>query len=137
METAEGGNAQAATKTRIAGLEKMLAARPNDAVCLTQLGNDYFDLGDHEKAIEYYQKSLQIDPAQRGCDHRYGDKLQKKLGKPQESAAAFRKSLERNPTTLMRCSILALCLGTISRITMEPRRRGRPFWTKQAILCTP
>ncbi len=96
VETAENGNPQAVTKTRIAGLEKMLAARPNDADVLTQLGNDYFDLGNHEKAIEYYQKSLQIDPRNADVITDMGISY-RKLGKPQESAAAFRKTLEIDP----------------------------------------
>ena len=83
-------------RSRIAGLEKMLAVNPNNAEALVQLGNDYFDMGNYEKAVEIYQRSLAVDPrnpdviADMGVAYR-------KMGKSKEAADAFRKALEVDP----------------------------------------
>jgi tetratricopeptide (TPR) repeat protein len=95
-EAADRGNQQMEVKTRISGLEKMLAARPNDVDVLIQLGNDHFDLGNYEKAREYYQKALEINPHNADVLTDMGVCL-RKLGKPQESVEAFRKAVEVNP----------------------------------------
>jgi cytochrome c-type biogenesis protein CcmH/NrfG len=108
-EMAESNNPQPDLKTRIAGLEKMLAVRPNDAEVMIQLGNDYFDLGNHEKAVEYYQKSLQIDPRNPDVMTDMGISL-RKLGKSQESANAFRKALEVDPNHPMALFNLGIVL---------------------------
>lgn len=109
VEMAESNNPQPDLKTRIAGLEKMLAARPNDAEVMIQLGNDYFDLGKHEKAVEYYQKSLQIDPRNPDVITDMGISL-RKLGESQESADAFRKALEIDPNHPMALFNLGIVL---------------------------
>lgn len=108
-EMAESNSPQPDLKTRIAGLEKMLAVRPNDAEVMIQLGNDYFDLGNHEKAVEYYQKSLQIDPRNADVMTDMGISL-RKLGKSQESANAFRKALEVDPNHPMALFNLGIVL---------------------------
>jgi tetratricopeptide (TPR) repeat protein len=80
-------------QTRIAGLEKMLSVKPDDLGVLIQLGNDNFDLGNHSKAVEYYQKSLTIDPRNPDVITDMGISY-RKLGKPEESVKAFKKALE-------------------------------------------
>lgn len=109
VEAPENHNPQSEIKTRIAGLEKMLAARPNDADVLTQLGNDYFDLGDHNKAVEYYQKSLQKDPRNADVITDMGISY-RKLGKSQDSANAFRRALEVDPNHPMALFNLGIVL---------------------------
>jgi cytochrome c-type biogenesis protein CcmH/NrfG len=84
---------QADLKTRIADLEKKLAAEPDDLGTLVQLGNDYFDLGDHAKAVAAYKKALQIDPRNADVITDMGI-CYRKLGKPEESVKAFRRALE-------------------------------------------
>jgi tetratricopeptide (TPR) repeat protein len=82
--------------SRIAGLEKMNAAKPNDPEVLTQLGNDYFDLGDHKKAVEYYSKALAIKPDNPDVITDLGISY-RKLGNPQEAVKQFKRALELKP----------------------------------------
>jgi cytochrome c-type biogenesis protein CcmH/NrfG len=93
-------NPQAELQTRIAGLEKMLAVKPNDVGALVQLGNDNFDLGNHQKAVEYYQKALEIDPRNADVMTDMGISY-RKLGKPDESVKAFRKAVETDSSHAM------------------------------------
>ena len=83
-------------RSRIAGLEKMLAANPNNAEALVQLGNDYFDIGNYERAIESYQRSLEVDPRNPDVITDMGVAF-RKLGRSKEAADAFRKALEVDP----------------------------------------
>jgi tetratricopeptide (TPR) repeat protein len=82
--------------TRIASLEKKLMAKPDSAEVLAQLGNDYFDLGNHQKAIDNYKKALEIEPnnpdvlTDMAISYR-------KIGNPQESVNCFRKALAVKP----------------------------------------
>jgi tetratricopeptide (TPR) repeat protein len=50
------------TAQRVAALEKMIAADPRNPEYPTQVGNLYYDAGQYEKAIGYYQKSLDLKP---------------------------------------------------------------------------
>jgi len=83
-------------RSRIAGLEKMLAVNPNNAEALVQLGNDYFDMGNYEKAVEIYQRSLAVDPRNPDVITDMGVAY-RKMGKSKEAADAFRKALEVDP----------------------------------------
>ncbi len=47
----------------IASLDKALALRPDDATTITALGDAYFAKYDNPKALEYYNKLLQLDRA--------------------------------------------------------------------------
>src|SRR5271157_3058767 len=55
---ASSGNDQ----RRIADLEKAVAANPENLRDLILLGNEYFDAGRHQKAVEIYEKALKLDP---------------------------------------------------------------------------
>lgn len=103
------GVAESELKARISGLEKMLAVRPNDTDVLIQLGNDYFDIGNHEKAAEYYRRSLEVNPSNADVWTDLGIS-QRKLGKSQESADAFRKALEVDPNHPMALFNLGIIL---------------------------
>jgi cytochrome c-type biogenesis protein CcmH/NrfG len=96
-------------RSRIAGLEKMLAVNPNNVDALVQLGNDYFDTGNYEKAVETYQRSLRID--QRNADVITDMGISyRKLGKSKEAVDAFRKALEVDPNHAMALFNLGLVL---------------------------
>ncbi|MCA9304376.1 MAG: tetratricopeptide repeat protein [Phycisphaerales bacterium] len=46
----------------IAQLEKLLTLEPDDAFLLYGLAQEHAKLGDHQKAIEYFDKTLAADP---------------------------------------------------------------------------
>jgi tetratricopeptide (TPR) repeat protein len=50
------------TANTLAALEKMSAADPQNPDYQTQIANLYYDLGQYEKAIGFYQKSLSLRP---------------------------------------------------------------------------
>lgn len=93
-------DAQTELQTRIAGLEKMLSVKPDDLGVLIQLGNDYFDTGNHARAVEYYQKVVAIDPRNADVMTDMGISF-RKLDKPEESVQAFKKALEADPNHAM------------------------------------
>ena len=66
-----------------------------------QMANDYFDAGDHKKAVYYYEKNLLIDIKTYGSNHIYIGSdyfligvCYKKLGKYDEAILNLKKSLE-------------------------------------------
>jgi cytochrome c-type biogenesis protein CcmH/NrfG len=105
----EQRNPAAETRARIAGLEKMVAAQPTNLQGLIQLGNDYFDTGDFEKAVETYQKALAIDPKNADVMTDMGTSY-RKLGKTNECVAAFRKAVETDPDHALALFNLGLVL---------------------------
>jgi len=84
------------TGSRIASLEKMVAANPQNLQAITQLGNEHFDAGNHEKAVEFYQRALQIEPRNPDVLTDMGVSY-RKLGKISDAVGAFRKAAEIEP----------------------------------------
>ena len=83
-------------KNRIASLEKMVAAQPNNVDATVQLANDYFDLGNYEKAVEIYQKAITLDPNNADALTDMGVAF-RRMKKPDESVAAFRQAVIVKP----------------------------------------
>jgi len=83
-------------QNRIAGIERMLTQNPQNLEALIQLGNDYFDTGNHQQAVEAYQKALGIDPRNPDVMTDMGISY-RRLKKPEQSAETFRKALEIDP----------------------------------------
>ena len=83
-------------RNRIAGIERMLKANPDNIEALIQLGNDYFDIGEYPKSVEAYDKALQIDP---GNAEVLTDKAvaYRRMGKSDESIELFQKALKIDP----------------------------------------
>jgi cytochrome c-type biogenesis protein CcmH/NrfG len=110
-------------KARIADLEERLAASPNDPGNLVQLGNDYFDIGDHAKAVEAYEKALQIEPRNADVMTDMGISY-RKLGKPQESVKAFRRALSVDPNH----SMALFNLGIVLRDDLKDNAEALKTW---------
>ena len=81
---------------RIAGLEKMVSAQPDNMKALIQLGNDYFDSGKYQKAVDVYQKAIKIEPRNTNVLTDLGVGF-RKMGKPHQAVEAFQKVLEIDP----------------------------------------
>jgi len=89
-------NKRAEVKKRIAGIEKMLAENPGNLTALVQLGNDYFDVGNYEKALEAYKNALKIDPQNADVMTDMGIAY-RRVGKAQEAVTSFRNALKADP----------------------------------------
>ncbi|MCL5124048.1 MAG: tetratricopeptide repeat protein [Deltaproteobacteria bacterium] len=96
-------------RARISGLEKMLAANPDNLEALIQLGNDYFDMGNYEKSVNIYQNALKIDPTNPEIATDMGVAY-RRLGKTDESIKFFRKALEIDPNQALAMFNLGMVL---------------------------
>lgn len=83
-------------KSRIAGLEKMLASQPENVEATVQLANDYFDIGNYDKAVEIYQKAIALDPNNADVITDMGVAY-RRLKKPEEAVAAFKRAIGVRP----------------------------------------
>ncbi len=80
-----------------ARLKSSLAANPNDANALIQLGNLYYDAGRFRDAVDYYGRALDLDP--RNVDVRTDRGTSYwNLSQPDAAIAEFKKALEVDPS---------------------------------------
>ena len=80
----------------IAELERMVASNPENLRAVIQLGNEYFDSGRYQKAVETYQKALGLDPRNADVLTDMGVGY-RKLGRPKDAVEAFHRALESDP----------------------------------------
>jgi cytochrome c-type biogenesis protein CcmH/NrfG len=118
-------NPNVETMQRIASLEKRLMAKPDSAEVLAQLGNDYFDLGNHQKAISYYSKALEIDPNNSDVLTDMAISY-RKIGNPQESVNCFRKALAINPNH----QLALFNMGIVLRDDLKDESGALEAWEK-------
>jgi len=96
---ARAPQAQVATPARanmIASLEDETAKNPQNTNAWVQLGNEYFDASEHDKAIWAYRKALDLDPNNANV---WTDMaiMYRRSGKPKEALQAFDKAIEVDP----------------------------------------
>lgn len=121
--TAKEQDGAAETRSRIAGLEKMLATNPQNVQALVALGNEYFDAGNHEKAVEFYQRAIRIQPSNPDVLTDMGISY-RKLGKIPEAVNAFRMATEVDPQH----SIALFNLGLVLRDDLKDYRGALTAW---------
>jgi len=105
----EGQASPQDVQKRIAGIERMLKENPHNVEALIQLGNDYFDTGQYEKAVEAYRKASVIDPKNPDVLTDLGISY-RKLKKPQEAVQAFKKALDADPNHVLTLFNLGIVL---------------------------
>jgi cytochrome c-type biogenesis protein CcmH/NrfG len=116
---------QSELKSRIAGIEKMLLVKPDNAQALIQLGNDYFDLGEYQKAVESYQKALRIDPQNPDVLTDMAISY-RKLGKSEQTVQAFKRALEIDPNH----QLALFNLGIVLRDDLKDDKGALQAWEK-------
>ncbi len=77
-------------------LEKMTKENPNDAAAWTNLGNLYFDTGNHQKAITAYTRSLELNPNNANVMTDLGV-MYRRSGQPKKAIEAFGKAAKIDP----------------------------------------
>ena len=77
-------------------LEKTVAADPGNTDALAQLGHAYFDSNQYTRAIEAYQKYLELKPDDADIWTDLGV-MYRRRGEPVEALRAFDKAIEVNP----------------------------------------
>jgi cytochrome c-type biogenesis protein CcmH/NrfG len=110
-------------RSRLAGMEKMVAANPQDVQALVALGNEYFDAANHEKAVEFYQRALRIQPRDPDVLTDMGISY-RKLGKVPEAVNAFRMATEVDPEH----PIALFNLGLVLRDDLKDYRGALTAW---------
>jgi cytochrome c-type biogenesis protein CcmH/NrfG len=80
----------------IAGLESETAKNPLNLEAWIQLGNEYFDTDQHEKAIRAYQKALELNPADANVWTDLGI-MYRRNGNPQKAIECFDKAIATDP----------------------------------------
>jgi len=79
-----------------ASLRALLMTNPKNLDALIQLGNLYYDQGQHQQAVEWYGKALEIDPRNPNVRTDRGSSYWS-LNRPDEAIAEFKKSLQVDP----------------------------------------
>jgi cytochrome c-type biogenesis protein CcmH/NrfG len=79
-----------------ASLRALLMANPKNLDALVQLGNLYFDQGQHLQAVEWYGKALDIDPRNPNVRTDRGTSYWN-LNRPDEAIAEYNQSLQVDP----------------------------------------
>jgi cytochrome c-type biogenesis protein CcmH/NrfG len=80
----------------IAELEKETQANPANEKAWIELGNAYFDTGQHEKSIQAYRRALEINPNNANVWTDMGV-MYRRSGNPQEAIKSFDKAAEVDP----------------------------------------
>jgi cytochrome c-type biogenesis protein CcmH/NrfG len=80
----------------IAGLEEETRANPANVKAWIELGNSYFDTGQHEKSIQAYRKALELDPNNANVWTDMGV-MYRRSGNPQEAINAFDRAMQVDP----------------------------------------
>jgi len=80
----------------ILSLEQRVAANPNDAEALVQLGNTYFDTNNFVKAITAYNRYLTLQPNNPNVLTDLGI-MYRNNGQPTEAIAAFDRAIAADP----------------------------------------
>lgn len=80
----------------IAALEQETQTNPQNAEAWTQLGNEFFDSDQYEKAIQAYSKSLDLNPNNADVWTDLGI-MYRRSGKPEEAIKKFDRAIEADP----------------------------------------
>ena len=80
----------------ISMLENAVVANPDNLNAWIELGNNYFDTDQYDKAIQAYRKALDLDPDNANVWTDMGV-MYRRSGKPQEAINAFDRAIAVDP----------------------------------------
>jgi tetratricopeptide (TPR) repeat protein len=83
-------------KNSLIYLERLVEHHGSTYEIQRMLGNIYFDLGEEDKALQAYERALQLDPNSSYMQHRYG-LLLIQSGEMEKAEEAFRKAITIDP----------------------------------------
>lgn len=79
---------------RLAKLEKLLAADPNDAELCYMIALEHTKASRHDDAVRWLQRTVEMDPKQHYAYFQMG-KAYAALGQPDAARAALQRGLDR------------------------------------------
>ncbi len=112
-------------KQDIAMMEKLVANDPGNRGAWVQLGHAYFDTNQPVKAIEAYNKALEIDPNDSDLLTDQGVMF-RRLGWFDRAEENFLKASELDPNHLQSL----YNLGVVYRYDLQDVNRAREVWTR-------
>lgn len=94
-----GSGSPADYTMRIAEAEKIVAQEPKNYMVWVQLGNDYFDTDQAQKAVNAYSKALEIEPNHQNTPNVLTDQgvMYRKMGLFDKAIANFEKASALDP----------------------------------------
>src|SRR6266545_283509 len=124
-----GGQSEAGShvdyRKRIAKVEKIVAKDPKNFSQWVQLGNDYFDSGQPEKAVNAYDKALKLNPNDTDVLIDQGV-CYKKIGRYDRAVANFEKVLKIDPNN----DQSLVDLGIVYAVDLEQPDKALKAWNR-------
>lgn len=121
----QGGGTPTDYKRRIVEAEKIVAKDPKNLRVWIQLGNDYFDTDQPQKAIDAYGKALEIDPSNLNVLTDQGI-MYRKVGWHDRAIANFEKAQKTDPRHLQSL----YNLGVVYWVDLKQPEKAKQIWTK-------
>lgn len=110
---------------RIATLQQVVTQDPKNAGAWTQLGNDYFDTNQPQKAVDAYGKALALQPGNPDVLTDQGV-MYRALGQFDKAVENFRKANEANPRHLQSL----FNLGVVYAYDLKQPNKAIEAWEK-------
>jgi cytochrome c-type biogenesis protein CcmH/NrfG len=110
---------------RIASLQAVVARDPKNVQAWVQLGNDYFDTRQPQKAIDAYGRALELRPDDPDVITDQGV-MYRELGQPQKAAQNFEQASRINPKHVQ--SIFNL--GVVYAHDLAQPKKAEEAWRK-------
>ena len=112
-------------RNRIAEAEKIVAREPKNLQAWTQLGNDYFDTGEAQKAINAYGKSLELKPDDPNVLTDQGV-MYLQVGAFDKALANFEKAQKIDPNHLQSL----YNIGVVYAVHLRQTDKGIKAWSR-------
>jgi tetratricopeptide (TPR) repeat protein len=121
----QGAGSPTDYQRRIVEAEKIVAKDPKNTQVWNQLGNDYFDTDQPQKAVNAYSKVLELDPNNVNVLTDQGI-MYRKIGWYDKAIANFEKAQTVDPKHLQSL----YNLGVVYMVDLKQPEKAREIWTK-------
>ncbi|MBJ6751162.1 tetratricopeptide repeat protein [Geomonas anaerohicana] len=125
MSVPQGAGSPTDYQRRIVEAEKIVAADPKNLQAWIQLGNDYFDTDQAQKAVNAYGKVLELDPNNLNVMTDQGI-MYRKIGWYDKAIANFEKAQSIDPKHLQSL----YNLGVVYLQDLKQPEKAKEIWTK-------
>ncbi|QWV95219.1 tetratricopeptide repeat protein [Geomonas oryzisoli] len=125
MSVPQGAGSPTDYQRRIVEAEKIVAADPKNLQAWIQLGNDYFDTDQAQKAVNAYGKALELDPNNLNVMTDQGI-MYRKIGWYDKAIANFEKAQSIDPKHLQSL----YNLGVVYLQDLKQPDKAKEIWTK-------
>ncbi len=110
---------------RIVQAEKIVSQDPKNLNAWISLGNDYFDTEQSQKAINAYNKALEIEPNNPNVLTDQGVMF-RKVGWYDKALANFEKAIKIDPNHLQSL----YNAGIVCSVDLKQPEKATPYWSK-------